>query len=90
MIILKALTEHYQIIIPGLLLGIVSILLGIYFFKKPEDSWKHRHRRFTSGGKPSEYHIVVEKIKGVFVIIMGITMIILSILFIIDYFLPIF
>ena len=90
MIILKASVDFNSMIIPALFAGILSILLGVYFLKRPQESWNNKHRRFTNGGKPSEYYIIVERIKGIFAVIMGSLVVIFSFLLIINNFLPIF
>ena len=90
MIILNDVVDFNSMIIPALVAGIISILLGIYFIKRPQKSWENQHKRFTNGGKPSEYYTTIERIKGIFVIIMGSLAIILSILLIINNFAPIF
>lgn len=90
MIILTKAAEYNSMILPALLLGIVGIVLGIYFIKRPKESWRRKHHRYTEGGKPSEYYVITEKIKGVFVIIMGILMIAIALLLTINIFWPIF
>ena len=90
MIILNSAVDFNNLIIPALVAGIISILLGIYFIKRPQESWENQHKRFTNDGTPSKYYIIVERIKGIFIIIMGSLAVILSILLIINNFMPIF
>ena len=82
--------EDNGFIFTALLAGIVSILLGVYFIKRPEQTWKHKHQRFSRGGKPSKYYIEVQKARGVFAIVMGTLTIALAIALIINIFWPIF
>ena len=66
----------------GLICGIVAIIFGIACFKWPEFFWKIN--KYSDGGSPSKYFINKKKATGIFSIIGGIFMIILSILLFIN------
>lgn len=59
--------------------AVIFILLGLFFFLKPELCWKISHLLDTKGGEPSDYYLNVCKVSGIFVIAVGIIVILFEI-----------
>ncbi len=59
--------------------AVIFILLGLFFFLKPELCWKISHLLDTKGGEPSDYYLNVCKVSGIFVMAVGIIVILFEI-----------
>ena len=59
--------------------AVIFILLGLFFFLKPELCWKISHLLDTKGGEQSDYYLNVCKVSGIFVIAVGIIVILFEI-----------
>lgn len=59
--------------------AVIFILLGLFFFLKPELCWKISHLLDTKGGEPSDYYLNVCKVSGIFVMAVGIIVLLFEI-----------
>ena len=59
--------------------AVIFILLGLFFFLKPELCWKISHLLDTKGGEPSDYYLNACKVSGIFVMAVGIIVILFEI-----------
>ena len=60
------------------LAGLLLVLLGVYSFFYPEKVWRWDHRFSVAGGEPTEFYLGMAKFRGVFLVIIAFSLLIIA------------